>query len=114
LYEEEDVQSWVRRFDEMTQEAANKTLPADLTLPSPCLGQAPTFVIPESCKLPSTSQLPPPVEHSHYCNEENGLWTLSGLEKLVKELKKRKRESNKNQKASTKKASNKTASKKSG
>jgi hypothetical protein len=105
LYEEEDVQSWVRRFDGLTQEAANKTLPADLTLPSPCPKQVPTFVIPESCKLPSTSQLPPPVEHSHYCHEEGGLWSLSGLEKLVKELKKRKKASNTLNKASNKKAS---------
>lgn len=87
LHGEADILSWVQRFNDITQENGNASLPVSLSLPTPCPPQAEDFQVPESCKLPSTNQLPPPVEHSHYCHEENGQWTLAGLEKLVKSLK---------------------------
>jgi hypothetical protein len=72
----------------MTQAQAEADLPGSLVLPKPHSPQASTFRMPAVCKLPETSQLPPPVEHSQYVLESNGKFTVAGLQKMLVDYKK--------------------------
>jgi hypothetical protein len=78
---------------------AQNDLPKELTLPRTQETQDPTFTLPDVCVLPSTSQLPPPLEHSQYVQESKGVFSVAGLTKLLSNFKKAKREAKTNQRA---------------
>ena len=78
---------WGDRFNSMSQAVAEKSLPESMTLPMPNPPQVPDFQLPDVCKIPETSQLPPPIEHSQYVLESRGKFTIAGLQNLLKELK---------------------------
>ena len=86
LFSEEDAVRWEQRFSAFSQAAANENLPRNLVLPTPNPPQSAAFTIPEICQIPQTSQLPPPVEHSHYVMESSGKLSVAGLTRCLQEL----------------------------
>ena len=88
MFTPHDVESWGTRFNHMTQAEADANLPTQLLLPKPHPPQAATFELPSICKLPATSQLPAPVEHSQYVLESKGKFSVAGLQKMLTQYKK--------------------------
>lgn len=69
-----------------------------MRLPAPSPKQSNEFNIPKVCKIPTTEQLPPPVEHNHYVNEPGGQFSVAGFETFIDDHTKKRRAAKKTKK----------------
>jgi hypothetical protein len=88
MFSQDVAESWHQRFADFSQAQADANLPQSLLLPRHQTTQSSTFQMPAVCQLPTTSQLPAPVEHSQYVLENQGKFTVAGLQKMLTDYKK--------------------------